>query len=506
MKRNAWILLLFLLALFACQPTPEKDAVRQKNQSEMIEMAQGTGEHGPVEVHVEAQKPDFRALYDIPERLVESFTGADGRLTVHIHADVKVPDQPMPIVRVHPVDFSQEFVYQLWDRLIGDTPMYLNSDVRTKEVVEHQMQYYLSIANGEFENGMDTPEEAREILKKLQEEYLTAPEGQPPQLSDGTLQEKAVGSEDTGAVWARCTELEAYDQYSGKGIQIHNNYDNDELMKDSGGGLPVTRGASLHYSSGEVARAYDGHERYPRIWVQRTDSLPEGVDRFLKTSPKEAWERAEAILQEAGLSDTFQVAAVRLMPDVEERYDSTARMWVMGDLDGYGYEVHCARMVRGVPCNTTQHYNIYLFAFQDLTAPEWRSEKVTLRFGDGPAYEFDWSSPMETDECLVEDSTLLPFSEIMGIAEKRLPLLLDSYARREELGEEGLTVDIDRIDLGLWRIREKDSVETGLLVPAWCFYLDMDIHTENYDSGRRPTDILIINAVNGTLIDPWNGY
>ena len=132
--------------------------------------------------------------------------------------------------------------------------------------------------------------------------------------------------------------------------------------------------------------------------------------------------------------------------------------------------------------------------------------KVTLRFGDGPAYEFDWSSPMETDECLVEDSTLLPFSEIMGIAEKRLPLLLDSYARREELGEEGLTVDIDRIDLGLWRIREKDSVETGLLVPAWCFYLDMDIHTEDYDGGRRPEDLLIVNAVNGTLIDPWNGY
>lgn len=506
MKRNAWILLLFLLALFACQPTPEKDAVRQKNQSEMIEMAQGTGEHGPVEVHLEAQKPDFRALYDIPERLVESFTGADGRLTVHIHADVKVPDQPMPIVRVHPVDFSQEFVYQLWARLIGDTPMYLHSDVRTKEGVEHEMQYYLSIANGEFENGMDTPEEAMEQVKRLQEEYLTVPEGEPPRLSDGTLQVKTTGSEDTGAVWARCTELEAYDQYSGKYIQIRNNYDNDELLQDSGGGLPVTRGAYLHYSSGEVARAYDGHERYPRIWVQRTDSLPEGVDRFLKTSPKEAWERAEAILQEAGLSDTFQVAAVRLMPDVEERYDSTARMWVMGDLDGYGYEVHCARLVRGVPCNTTQHYNIYLFAFQDLTAPEWRSEKVTLRFGDGPAYEFDWSSPMETDECLVEDSTLLPFSEIMGIAEKRLPLLLDSYARREELGEEGLTVDIDRIDLGIWRIREKDSVETGLLVPAWCFYLDMDIHTENYDSGRRPTDILIINAVNGTLIDPWNGY
>jgi hypothetical protein len=43
-------------------------------------------------------------------------------------------------------------------------------------------------------------------------------------------------------------------------------------------------------------------------------------------------------------------------------------------------------------------------------------------------------------------------------------------------------------------------------VPAWCFYLDMDIHTEDYDGGRRPEDLLIVNAVNGTLIDPWNGY
>ena len=509
--KKTFVFCMVLLLLAACQPTPEVDAVRQKNQSEMIEMAQATPEavlekKEMVQVQVEAERPDFRALYDIPEHLTKELTGADGKLVVHIDADVKVPTKPMPIVRVHPIDFSQEMVYELWDRLIGDTPMYFNSDVRTKEVIEHQMQYYLSIANGEFENGMDTPEEAREMLKELQKEYLTAPEGQPPQLSDGTLQEKTVGSEDTGAVWARCTELEAYDQYSGKGIQIHNNYDNDELMKDSGGGLPVTRGAHLHYRSGEVSRAYDAHERYPRIWVQRDDPLPEGVDQFLKTSPKEAWGRAEAILEEIDLSDTFQVAAVRLMPDVTERYDKNARAWVVGDLDGYGYEVHCARMVRGVPCNTTQHYSIYLFAFKDLTAPSWYPEELTLQFGDEPAYEFDWSSPMETDECLVEDSTLLPFSQIMDIVEKRLPLLLDDYARKDELGEEGLTVDVNRVDLGLWRIREKDSVETGLLVPAWCFYLDMDIHIEHYDSGRRPVDILILNAVNGTLIDPWNGY
>ena len=58
--------------------------------------------------------------------------------------------------------------------------MYLESHERTRQIIESQMEYYLSIANGEFENGMDTPEEALEILKELQGEYLIAPEGQPP--------------------------------------------------------------------------------------------------------------------------------------------------------------------------------------------------------------------------------------------------------------------------------------------------------------------------------------
>ena len=147
MKKAIVVCLNLLLLLTACQPTPEVDAVRQKNQSEMIEMAQSTPEtvpepREPVQVLVEAQAPDFRALYDIPEHLTHELTGADGKLIVHIDADVKVTQAAMPIVRVHPVDFSQELVYKLWDRLVGDTPLYLESHERTKQVIESQMQYY----------------------------------------------------------------------------------------------------------------------------------------------------------------------------------------------------------------------------------------------------------------------------------------------------------------------------------------------------------------------------
>ena len=510
MKKTIIFCMNLLLLLTACQPTPEVDAVRQKNQSEMIEMAQSTPEtvpepREPVQVHVEAQAPDFRALYDIPEHLTHELTGAGGRLVVHIDADVKVPQRAMPIVRVHPVDFSQEFVYQLWDKLIGDTEMYIESDERTKEVIEKQMEYYLSIANGEYDNGMETPEEAREELQRLQEEYRTAPEGKPPERADGTLQQLEVTSEQ-GVHWASYTRLDAYDPKTYKSFRIRNNCDNDQLIQGKGEGLPVTRGAGLYFnSSGNTPHPYDPRERYPRIWVNRDDPLPDGVDQFLKMKPEEAWEKAESILNELGLSDTFQVAAVRLVPDVDWEVGPLGRTITKG-IKGYAYQAHYSRMVQGVPCNSTQRYSVYLFSFKDLAAPSWQPEQMELWFDDGPDYAFSWSSPQATDEVLVEDSTLLPFGTILDTVEKRLPLLLNDYARNERLGEEGLTVDINRVDLGLWRIREKDSVETGLLVPAWCFYLDMDIHTEDYDGGRRPEDLLIINAVDGTLIDPWNGY
>ena len=109
MKR-LFCLLLCALLLTGCLPTPEVDVVRQKNQSEMIEMAQSTPEtvqksQGTVQVRVEAQAPDFRALYHIPEHLTREIIGLDGRLAIRIDADVKVPEKAMPIVRVHPIDF-----------------------------------------------------------------------------------------------------------------------------------------------------------------------------------------------------------------------------------------------------------------------------------------------------------------------------------------------------------------------------------------------------------------
>ena len=68
------------------------------------------------------------------------------------------------------------------------------------------------------------------------------------------------------------------------------------------------------------------------------------------------------------------------------------------------------------------------------------------------------------------------------------------------------------VQLGLLRIREKNDMEHGLLVPVWLFtgtfaYAEAQrsewTSVEEYGSYNP---LLIINAIDGTIIDPYLGY
>ena len=82
-----------------------------------------------------------------------------------------------------------------------------------------------------------------------------------------------------------------------------------------------------------------------------------------------------------------------------------------------------------------------------------------------------------------------------------------------------MDITIDTMQLGLVRVREKDGDGlTGLLVPAWIFYGNNRIISEDgftrydYSDGsasswnKEPFPMLVINAVDGTIIDLSNGY
>ena len=81
----------------------------------------------------------------------------------------------------------------------------------------------------------------------------------------------------------------------------------------------------------------------------------------------------------------------------------------------------------------------------------------------------------------------------------------------------GMEFHFTRITLSLQRISERDNMNYGLLTPVWNFWGTQLYHYEdgsmlwwnNMDSALGPCSaypLLSINAVDGSVIDPMQGY
>lgn len=502
MKRVIILCLSFTL-LLACVPTPEEDAVKQKNQDAMIEMARGEEtvtieNRSGAEDGTEIPKLDYRTMYGIPEHLSKELPGLSDKVKIVIDAEIRVPDQPMPIVRAVPVDFSQELVSDLWNRLVGDKEMYLQQSGETKQSIAEEIRFWTGILDGTIVKDMYSPDEAREKLPKLQERYRNAPDAGPLQRADGTLSVDAMEDEN-GNIVAHRTALDAREANHGAVFNVQNSYDNKETIRQTDGAITVLKNASLRFSSGEGRTDYqlDWKGLYKTFWLKASDPIPEEAKQYVQMTPGEIQERADALLAKMGLNGQFAVFEIVLFPCINDLTD---------ELVGYQYHVYCSRLVNGVPVCKSQDVEMNLYQLEDFVAPQWIYECFEIGFDEAGNEGVFWWSPIKTQEVIEPNCRLQPFSEIQNVMESRLPMLLERRASNATV--KTCTVNIYRIDLGLWRIREKNTVETGLLVPVYCFYMEIRYQGEDEDeiSSQRTTDTLIINAVDGTVIDPWNGY
>ncbi|MBR3129281.1 MAG: hypothetical protein IKF65_02005, partial [Clostridia bacterium] len=145
-------------------------------------------------------------------------------------------------------------------------------------------------------------------------------------------------------------------------------------------------------------------------------------------------------------------------------------------------------------------------------AERWDYEELYIDVNDGGVYCVQFRSPLAVGDVVVEESNLLPFKKIQQVMKKMFPIRYENETK-DYLGTNTdwmFEKKIDRVELGLWRIREKDSIERGLLVPVWVFYAQTK-HAqlpllEEYGATETYQAVLIINAVDGSIIDPVKGY
>lgn len=454
------------LLLAGCQPTPEQPIVMQKDMEQMLEKAQDT--QSPAEEQTLAER------YGIPERLTEEWSGADGKLTIRIDAPIAVPEHAMPIVRVRAEGFSQETATALFHHFMdGKTAVTYNPGphVMTKADIEATILLYKQqIADGTIEaQQMMTPEEAEEEIRRLEEEYRTAPAAadDEPVVSDGAmlLHEESYSDGHT-VIKERIYELS---------VTAGEEYLSVRRPAQDNGSLT----GSLQYSADDdLGRFYNGA---PRV---APENAPQGERPSL--SLEEARALCGEVFQAMGISDV-----------------QPAQAYVTGSPGDYAYILYYVRTVAGVPAALCTES--FAGSESGVSLP-WNYEQIRFLVTDGGIAEMSWDSPTVTGEVVTENARLLSWQEIREIVEA---ILFTIYEPRTEFEDAGrrIGVTIDDIQLSLLRVRENNAQgRSGFYVPAWVFYGKEYMDDFPSVNGVDKHIVLAINAIDGSVIDLAKGY
>ncbi|MBR0436811.1 MAG: hypothetical protein IJK12_06185 [Clostridia bacterium] len=500
MKRRT-ILILFaaLLLLAACQPTPEEPVVVGKDQTGMIEKAKA-------EIPPEQRALSVRERLGVPERLTYSYR--KGFLSIDVDAEVIVPDGELPIVRAFPENFDQNTVTAFWNALVGDVPMTVVVQEETKETILERINWLMQIAEGNPENyGYKDRADVERRIAALWERYREAPEANSGVRSDGTLQKQTQVNDKGQVLWSR-TLLYAESAETGYRFSVFNNRDNkmpvtvplyDELGNETGTATTEVK------NSAQLIFIKNNEPQAPcYVWDRKLgvdDPRPETVDNSLTIAPKEAMAFAEQLLIDTGAADDYAARHVFLI----RNYEGTV----------YAYRIVCEHVCRDIPILMTGNLKEGRFDTDEEDAEyaeRWDYEELYIDVNDGGVYCVQFRSPLAVGDVVVEESNLLPFKKIQQVMKKMFPIRYENETK-DYLGTNTdwmFEKKIDRVELGLWRIREKDSIERGLLVPVWVFYAQTK-HAqlpllEEYGATETYRAVLIINAVDGSIIDPAKGY
>lgn len=513
MKKYITVLLIVVMALsfVACQETPEEVVVVKKDTERLLEQA--------------AKLENGQMLNDlaIPEdNYIFNSEMEDGRLRIHVDAEVHKPDVGgMPIRKAAMSVFTQEQVTGIFNYLFPDEkPLDQGHTSETKADIEKQiLALRQKLEDKSYLNNDQTEEEILALIAAAEERYQTAPESlSAPAVSDGTMMLHEMQSTDENGV--------PIDGKTGRFYLL------SAAFEDYSQGISVATAPSASLQDLEAANGKLGSlsywnnfaPAYTTKGMLRTDgsSLPEEAQGKLAISYEDAKKLCDGFFSAAGMNGDFCLNAAFIVDDkgtglVDGRWEDGK--YIEGPKNpaqNYAWQFYYARMAEGIPVmiNTVAGgSNSGEFQIN------WDYEYICFIVDNNGFASIQWLSPIAVGEAIQENAVLKSFPEIMDVFEKMVRV---TYAAMLDTRSPGGQIEIyvDDIELCLMRTREPNSDgTTGLLIPAWVFY-GHSIATDkagrqSFDiSGGRggkgwpeaPIVLFAINAIDGSIIDLDKGY
>ena len=480
--KNLFALLLSLLLLAGCKPTPKEDVIINKGDGELQEKIAAA----PVEETFEA--PTHLTLDEI--------SGQHTKITVD--ADVVMPEtKQLPVAEIVGETITIEWVRRVMEAIAdGREIRTANTEIPdTKpEIVEEirAVQNAIEEWETEFKDTTDPAEwqerydDLRQQMEAWQEAYRSAPDeiGSAADLSEAAFraQGRLYVSIDFGKKFPAVLEVYQY------GTVNFSNWD-------------------------------------PEVGHQVYFDVPDGAAlNGVAMSKEDAVKTAQDFM--ARLGETGYEPAVVRAATLEPRVDGERpprETWTNG------WYVVMTRPVNGVPApyyNSQQDdFGYYTTAERVQYIAPLGDEYAEFWIRDSGVNEFHWYNPSVPVRTVNESVALAPFDKVIETFRKQAAI--EIYPSAEEYKEYGtVLIKIDRIELGMSRVRKENAPETYLLVPMWFFYGATTVTDLNekasslrysfrlceapdglsYYQEEPALCFMRINAIDGSRIDPQLGY
>lgn len=453
-----------LLFLQGCQKSPEDDIVTNKNEGVLESIINQTNNDSA------SQNKE-----SIPETYIDSFSNDSGDLTFNVEADIQVAEGDLPVVRVAPHEITSEEVQHWAEVLFEGKTAYEPTTVLSKSEIEEKILLFRQKAADKdaliSEYGSESEAQAmidyyNSEAEAYEQLYESAPETVERTESDWTFH--------------------SYDYY----FSNASTWDKSELEK-------------LKQTSELKIAAFDVNGHSPLI-----DALNRSADDF-KMNSLWFWYSDEELLSDIPYKEITAEEAKSLADDIikELNLENWSIWSYIDDSDEAGsfYTFNYVPSFSSV--ETIPGLNIDLQS-DDLYAANYEYSQLEVSVYNGIIRTVLLTSPLDVVEVVNSNVSTLSFDEIYSKFKTQMQTqyslnsFIVGFDDIPEYKNAKVDLTVTGIQLGLVRIKEKNNDDEYLMVPAWLFTGDVHMN----DGDGTPTTLCIINAIDGSVINPTLGY
>ncbi len=451
--------LVLLLTLTACQPTPDKPIVVGKQGDPLTSQAAGT-----------EQKP-----FEAPEHWKEDAPVTLEKLSVVVDADVAVPDvTAYPVIKVGNRQFTQEEADRFIDVLAQGKKLYPN--IPSREELE---SLQLSL-RAEYERLK--AKEPNSIYLPIYESYIAK--------GDRYIAEQ-------------------YNEEAYKNAKINTDIKRGSILLHVDFGKPMKSSLTIANADGLsnilcTSSLYfsldtSNYTNYDKAAneVLSVNDTPVGV----KMTREQAVAQGEEMLSKLGVTN---MTLTQIAPVFSTFYG------IQAIRDKQAWQLLYVPAVKGISVNLRRALGTDIsnsIVGTNGNAPMYYNEVFTLVIDDEGMHFLTWQGAMELQDTVTESAKLLPFNEIQERIKEQLPRQYSDSNIKAAYPTN--IVHVTKLELGLMRVRVKNAPDEYMLTPVWDVigYTDVNNSTgaAKVDPQNHIITLLTLNAMDGSVVDRDSG-